>query len=276
MEMLDANVIERDLKRMREGARVLREGAVLVFPSVTSTNDVARETMLHDHLTWVAVLAEEQTAGRGRRGRSWVSQPGNGLFFTYAHAIQGPLIPDAWPLLVALCVRDALAEQTAMDLTVKWPNDLLAGGKKVCGILTEARQLEDRAVMITGIGVNVRLDLLSTPDDVKTRATSFESLGVTVDRNRLASALIHALAMLKRDVAEGLRFGDRIDAYRASCETLGKHVRAVHGSEVLEGVAEAIDEHGTLFLRDHAGNRHTLFSGEIVETAPLEGMRFSL
>ncbi|KUO96844.1 biotin--[acetyl-CoA-carboxylase] ligase [Ferroacidibacillus organovorans] len=275
MDKLDASVIERDLKRMREGGRALREGAVLVFPSVTSTNDIARDTMLHDHLSWVAILAEEQTAGRGRRGRNWISQPGNGLFFSYAHAIQGVVIPDAWPLLVALCVRDTLAELVHSELTVKWPNDILAEGKKVCGILTEARQLADRAVMITGIGVNVRLDLERTPEDVKNRATSFETLGETVDRNRLASALIHALTLLKRDVAAGLRFGDRVDAYRASCETLGKHVRAVHGNTVLEGVAEAIDEHGTLFMRDRTGNRHALFSGEIVETAPLERMRTS-
>lgn len=209
---------------------------VEVLDSTGSTNAVVAERARAGEPHGLVVAAEEQTMGRGRLGRLWVSPPRAGL--TFSVLVRPDLAPDrlGWlPLLGGLAVATALREQAGVDAALKWPNDVLIGGKKVCGLLAEA---VDGAVVL-GVGLNVTTHQDELPHD---QATSLQLEGATTtDRETLLKAVLRTLA----DVV-----GDRsYSAYRQLCSTLGRQVRVeLPGGAGVEGVAEAVDAEGRLVV----------------------------
>jgi BirA family biotin operon repressor/biotin-[acetyl-CoA-carboxylase] ligase len=145
------------------------------FFSVDSTNAFASRLLAHDHRKVAAgtmVLAESQTAGRGRMGRSWYSEPENGL---YVSMVLRPQVPTTmaplFTLGAAVAMHNAVERDTRVDVDIKWPNDLLVGGKKVCGILAEIQAEVDRVnTLVVGLGLNV--NHAGLPEDIAERATS--------------------------------------------------------------------------------------------------------
>lgn len=209
---------------------------VEVLDSTGSTNAVVAERARAGEPHGLVVVAEEQTQGRGRLDRSWVSPPRAGL--TLSVLIRPDLPPErlGWlPLLGGLAVAQALRRQAEVDAVLKWPNDVLIGDRKVCGLLAEA---VDGAVVL-GIGLNVttRREELPVPE-----ATSLALEGAVVtDRDTLLRAVLRTLA----DV-----LGDRsYPSYRELCSTLGREVRVLlPGGATVEGTAEAVDDEGRLVV----------------------------
>lgn len=205
---------------------------VEVLDSTTSTNGVVAERARAGEAAGLCLVAEHQTAGRGRLDRTWLSPPRAGLTFS---VLLRPAMPElGWvPLLAGLAVVRALREQAELDAVLKWPNDVLVGDRKLAGLLAQAI---DGAVVV-GIGLNVTTHRDELPDE---RATSLALEGAaTTDRDTVLRAVLRAMSFTEPDR----------DAYRASCATLGRQVQ-VHlpGGEVVTGLAEDVDEHGRLVV----------------------------
>ena len=203
------------------------------------------------------LVAEEQTAGRGRMGRSWVSQPGAALTFSVLlRPVTVPASRRGWlPLLTGIAVATAVRSAASVAATLKWPNDVLAGDRKLAGILAEQSGSGSGDVLVIGIGLNV-----ATPPD---------ALPVSPGGLRATSLLVEGAADVGREplLIEVLRrfeqwylpFREEPDPertgllaeYRSLCATLGRHVRIdLPGGKVLSGTAEDVDADGRLLIRE--------------------------
>jgi len=229
--------------------------AIDVVASTGSTNAdlLARAVAEPDTPEGQVLVAEEQTAGRGRLGRTWTSVPGASLTFSVLlHPDSVPAARRGWlPLLAGVAVADAVRAVASVDAVLKWPNDVLAGDRKLAGILAE--QSPDGSAVVIGVGLNVATPEAGLPvSPAGLPATSLLAEGAHVSRDAL---LIEILRDLERwylafradpDPAHcGL-----LAAYRALCGTLGRPVRVqLPVGQVLEGVAEDVDADGRLLVR---------------------------
>jgi BirA family biotin operon repressor/biotin-[acetyl-CoA-carboxylase] ligase len=237
---------------------------VQVAPSSASTNADVALAADRGAPEGLILVAEQQTAGRGRLSRAWTSPARAGL--TFSVLLRPTFPPATWgwlPLLTGLAVATPLGRLSGLDVHLKWPNDVLVGERKLGGILTEVA--DDGAAVVAGIGLNVTLrsDELPVPT-----ATSLAIEGSeVVDREPVLRAVLREierwygeLALAGGDArACGLR-----DAYRAACATLGHRVRVeLPGSRVVDGEAIDIDEEGRLVIAG-AGDRETVGAGDVV------------
>jgi BirA family biotin operon repressor/biotin-[acetyl-CoA-carboxylase] ligase len=214
------------------------------------------------------VVAETQTAGRGRRGRAWASPPRRNLYFS---AILRPELPPArapeLTLVASLAVCDAL-RQAGVDAGIKWPNDLLAGGKKIAGILTELAAEPDRVHwVVVGVGVNVNARREDFPEELRAEATS-----VLLERGQPAPRALFAAACLTAleewvDVHAEQGFAPIREAWRARSVTLGREVLVRADGREIAGRAEDIDESGALLVRAGADLTRIL-SGDVALLRP--------
>lgn len=235
-----------------------------VHETIGSTNDRARELLDEDGGDGSVVLAEVQSAGRGRRGRAWLSPPGVNL--TLSLALQPAIGAEtAWQLglATALATLEACSRVRGADLGLKWPNDVVAGdGRKVAGLLIETVTSGTRlAGAVLGIGVNVNWRVDDMPDDISERATSLASLaGGDVDRVALLSDLLDALDEEVSAVEAGR---SPLDRYRRACVTLGAEVTVDTPAGLVRGRAVALDDIGALVVDTDSG-RVSLSSGEVL------------
>jgi BirA family biotin operon repressor/biotin-[acetyl-CoA-carboxylase] ligase len=213
---------------------------VEVVPTLGSTNAAVAERARAGEPHGLVIVAEEQTEGRGRLDRSWVSPPRAGL--TFSVLLRPSLEPEllGWvPLWGGLAVAMAVREHAEVDAVLKWPNDVLIDGRKVAGLLAE---VADGAVIL-GIGLNVTTRRAELPHD---QATSLTLEGAaTSDRETLLKAVLRCLAGV---------LGDRnTTSYRELCSTLGREVRVeLPGDQSVEGTAESIDDGGRLVVGGRA------------------------
>jgi len=197
------------------------------------------------------ITAARQSAGRGRRGAAWISEPGN-LYATLL--LTEPSPKDVAPQLsfvTALAVHDAVAEcapQLGPMLSVKWPNDLLLGGKKLVGILIEGES-EPRFAVAIGIGVNCA----HHPDDTRYPATDLVSAGAVVAPERLADVLSAAMQRRLAQWQRGARFADIRADWLKRAANLGKEIQVRLPERELTGRFEGVDELGRLLLRGPSG-----------------------
>lgn len=234
-----------------------RFDAVRRFASVASTNDVAAALPAGS-----VVVADQQTAGRGRRGHTWFSPPGAGLYVSVVLAPATARIdPPRATMLLTLAAGVAIAEgvEAAAGLAteLKWPNDLLAGGRKLAGILAEGHG----DVVVLGYGVNVTETAF--PPELRDRATSLESeLGHAVDRDLVLDETLAALSRRYDDLVDG-RFDAILDAWRARApRAVGAEVSWITQGAARSGVTCGIDDHGALLVRVDGGVER-IISGEI-------------
>ena len=231
-------------------------GEPLWFAEVSSTSDVALTLAERGAGEGRLVIANVQSAGRGRHGRAWASPAGAGL---YLSAVLRPL-PHAVPLLTiaaGLAVAGGIEAATGLSPRLKWPNDIYIGDRKLAGMLAEA----GADFVILGIGINVLP--AAYPPDIAARATSLEGeLGRAVDRGLLLAECLVSLAARY----EGLQRGEAaaiVDAWRQrAASTLGRTVRWDAAGRAREGVAENIDATGALIVRTSSGPVR-LISGEV-------------
>ncbi|MFO0707277.1 MAG: biotin--[acetyl-CoA-carboxylase] ligase [Nitrospira sp.] len=227
-----------------------------LFDTLASTNSAAMTLAQSGAAHGTVVVAESQTAGRGRHARSWFSPSGKNLYCSIiARGIGSTLPLSDWlswiPLTTALAVAETVQEVAAVSLNLKWPNDLLLDDRKVGGILCEsALSPSNDPIVVIGIGVNVNVPHDSFPDDLRPIATSLvAATGQPVDRNRLLAHLCleleQGLEELRTQGASRLR-----QAYGRRCATLGRQVRVLlNEREDLFGRAESIGADGALQVR---------------------------
>lgn len=231
---------------------------VEVLARTASTNAVVAQRARDGEPAGLVVVAEQQTAGRGRLDRAWTSPPRAGLTLSVLLRPDLPPAQQGWlPLWGGLAVARALREQTGVDALLKWPNDVLVGGRKVCGLLAEVAA---PGAVVLGVGLNVstRADELPVPT-----ATSLLLEGATTtDRDTVLRAVLRTLTGVLAEASP--------DGYRALCSTIGARVRLELATGAVEGLAEAVDDDGHLVVdgRPYA-------SGDVVHLrpAPPEGRR---
>lgn len=221
---------------------------------VDSTNRQARLWAREGAPHGAAVIATRQSAGRGRRGRSWASAPGSGLWFSI---VLRPDIPEAsYPLLpfaAALATADACKDVTGADVSIKWPNDLLLEGRKITGILVE----REGTAAVMGIGINVAQKAEDFPPELQDKAGSLTQLtGQAVDMHALETALLN-------QIERRIDHFDFLDEYAARCITIGAKVQVVEVTQTYEGTAEGLDETGALLVRDDASALHRVLAGDV-------------
>lgn len=237
--------------------------AVEFHAAIGSTNDRAAE-LLRGGGEGIAVVADLQSAGRGRRGRTWMTEAGRNLAMSVG--IVPRLAPAAAGLLgiaAALAVRDACAEAASGQLWVRWPNDVVtADGLKVAGLLVETALEEDRLIeAVVGIGVNVNWSRAEMPPEIAVRATSLAELaGQAVDRITLLARLLEAL---DREVAALEAGASPIPRLHERSALRDRRVVVELGAERIEGVVAGYAADGALLLDAPAG-RVALASGEVV------------
>jgi len=234
--------------------------------AIGSTNDRARALLDEPDGAGTAVVADEQLAGRGRRGRSWTSPPGLNLMVSVGLRPR-IMVADAWMLgqAVALAARTACADDAEVGL--KWPNDLVsADGRKLGGLLVEtAIHDQELATAVVGIGINVNWRVADMPSELAGGATSLAELGGReVDRAALLGRLLDALDAEIGAVESGI---PPLDRYRAACTTIGQRVTVDLGAGAVAGLAVGLDARGGLLLETNEGAL-TVTSGEVVRTRP--------
>jgi BirA family biotin operon repressor/biotin-[acetyl-CoA-carboxylase] ligase len=212
------------------------------------------------------IVAEEQTAGRGRFGRTWYSEKGAGLYFSMI--LRPPLPAAAAPMLTlvaGLAVREAIAKLTGRTTDVRWPNDVLLDGRKCAGILLELTAEPERIkYVILGVGINVNQSEL--PPDLEGEATSLRiTCGRTFVRAELLAAVLHALdRQLAQLLAPSGRSITVTEFERRSTFARGRRVRIEDGGEIVTGVTDGLDGAGYLLLRrDDTGAVEPVYTGKL-------------
>lgn len=200
------------------------------------------------------VVAEEQTAGRGRRGRTWESASRAGLWLSLLVRPTVPVEGLGWlPLVVGVAVARALRSVADVDARLKWPNDVLVSDGKVAGVLAE--RLGDGAVIV-GVGLNVD----QTEGELPEGGTSLRLLGRSVDRTHLLIAVLDEVATTYRRWQAGI---DVAGDYAELSATLGQEVVADLGSEIVTGQAVSLGASGELVIRDARGEDRVVSAGDV-------------
>ncbi len=239
---------------------------ITVLETVDSTNNLAKGQALQGAPEGASYLAEEQTGGKGRLGRSFVSPHGCGIYLSLL------LRPDCAPAALAhvtamagVAACDAIEAVCGVRPGIKWTNDLILEGKKVAGILTElSAQWESGTLesLVIGIGINCNHRETDFPEELRDKAASIAMItGERVDRNLLAARLIARLY----DLSQGL-FQDKarwMAQYARDCITLGRQVQVIRGDRVRQGTATGLDENGALLVTYENGEQGVVFSGEV-------------
>jgi BirA family biotin operon repressor/biotin-[acetyl-CoA-carboxylase] ligase len=240
-----------------------------VFAEAESTQRLAHDWVREGAPEGAVVVADRQTAGRGRMGRQWHSPPGKGLWFSMVlmPRLNVGRVPQL-TLVAAAALCRSLRRETGLDIGIKWPNDLLIRGRKCCGILIESIAEDERLqYAVAGIGLNVNLDAADFPPDLRETATSLSiEAGAAFDRERLfASFLNEWESMYGLYLHRG--FGVIRTIWEAHNATLHRRVAVATPEGETAGVAVAVDEHGGLVLRRDDGSHVTVYAGELHYTA---------
>jgi len=232
------------------------------LPSTTSTQVVAKTLAEHGAPEGTVVVAEEMSVGRCRLGRRWHAGPG-GLWMT---VILRPRCPPAkihlFSILSGVAAAQAIEEICGVRPEIKWPNDVLIEGRKVCGVLVEASTEADTVgYLLLGVGINVNNEL---PEELRGLAVSLkEVMGRVVPRLPLLATFLLRLD----DLYEGLRRGNSesiIKEWKKRASTLGKRVRAICYDTVIEGVAVDVTRDGALLVKTEDGSVCVVQAGDII------------
>ena len=229
--------------------------------TLASTNDLAKEQASGGAENGRVVIADRQTAGRGRMGRSFYSPAGNGIYMSVILKPERPIADTAGvTTFCAVCVSNAINALYGVSSQIKWVNDVLLSGKKVCGILAEGKPCTDQSgfeYVVLGIGINVSPSPF--PEEISGIAASLESFSDArpCRAQIIAEVLKNLSPLLSGDLPDGF-----MDVYRSRSLLLGKEVRTL-SSPALCGVAEDIADDGALIIRSSDGTLHRIIAGEV-------------
>ena len=241
---------------------VIGKKDIYYYENIDSTNEKAYELAELGAPEGTLVVAEKQTKGKGRAGRRWVSPSGCGIYLSIILRPEMEMSGiQAITLITALAVIKAVKAACGLEAEMKWPNDVFAGNRKLCGILTEIRAQPDSVdFIVLGIGVNVNTPAAKLPPE----GTSLKiECGRAVDRSGLLKRLLRELEK------EYLRYKEEGFApFRQECRdissVLGRQVKISEHHRSVEGTAVDIDEKGALLVRDDSGLIQRVFSGDVI------------
>jgi BirA family biotin operon repressor/biotin-[acetyl-CoA-carboxylase] ligase len=232
---------------------------IYYYPSVTSTMEIAKNLAKKGATEGTIVIADQQTSGRGRLGRAWLSPNSNVAISIILHP---PLSCLTKLIMIAsVAVVRAIENTTGIKAEIKWPNDVMIKGKKVCGILIE-NEIKSSIVdfSVIGIGININLNPIAFPE-ISALATSLShELGKEVARAQVTCSLLSELEKLYLQAKSGISM---YKEWQKNMETLGKLVRVQSGESVEQGKAEAVTENGNLILRHPNGSFSEIIAGDV-------------
>ena len=236
---------------------------ICAMKQVDSTNNEAKRQAQLGAPAGSLFVAEEQTGGKGRLGRQWSSPSGTGLWCSLL--LRPKAVPEqvtGLTLLAGLAVARSIRALTGLNAQIKWPNDVVVEGRKLCGILTEmAAEMESVEYVVVGVGINVNTQ--SFPEEIAKKATSLLlETGKSWRRVQvLRQFLLETQALLGEWESQGT--AALLPAYTADCVTIGRQVSTHRGGRFLTGKAEGITDTGELLVRLANGSLETINSGEV-------------
>jgi len=238
-------------------------GSKIFYCLVTdSTNNDAKRLAQEDMPNGTLVIAERQQGGRGRMGRRWNSPEGGIWLSVILRPELSPTDAPKLTIMAAVAVAESIFQSTGIQTNIKWPNDILVDGKKICGILTEiSAELDIINYVIIGIGINVNNDKF--PDELKDKSISLKQIkGEKVNRVKVLASLLERLESYYFK-AERDGFEEILERWRALCINLGKQVKIIGKNESFEGIALDIDSSGALLVKKTNGTIVRILSGEV-------------
>ncbi len=229
---------------------------VVHFEATTSTNTVARQLAEEGVEEGTVVVTETQTRGKGRLGRQWVTPPGGAWLSVILKPAIDPAHAAGITLLAAVSVAKAL-RQSGVEAVIKWPNDVLVNGKKICGILTEMSAETDAvSFIVLGIGVNLNNDV-----PLETATTIKAELGHRIDRVKFVQGLLESLEEDYLTFKEQ-GFTPILWSWRRYSDTLGRPVEVTYQGEIIKGVAQDVSDDGALNVKTKDGSVRKIVSGD--------------
>jgi len=253
MDVISPELVKSGLETRFIGQRVIH------FLKCGSTMEAAKQEAKRKAAEGTVVTAEEQTAGKGRAKRVWLSPRGS-------IALSVVLYPDISQLpylimMASLAAARSIEVVAGLKTQLKWPNDVLIRGKKVCGILIENELRGDKvAWAVIGVGINVNIKMADFPEIAATATSLYDELGKELPRVEIIRCLL--VEMEKHYLS--LRHGEHIyQEWRRRLITLGKSVRVTAGGNVLEGMAEDVSRDGSLLLRHSDGRLSHIVAGDV-------------
>lgn len=239
-------------------------GEIHVFSSIDSTNEEAKRAFVKGCADRSLFVADQQTAGKGRRGRTWVSPKGEDVFFSF---LLKPVLPaecaSMLTLIAALAGAATIEKHTGEACQIKWPNDLVIHGRKVCGILTEmSADMDSVHYIVPGIGFN--LNRTDFDDSIKDMASSiFVETGKKVDR--AAFVADYAMDFMKRyDIfLKEQNLASFVEEYNNHLINVNREVKLIQKNQEIIRTALGINEWGELLVQDETGKVENIFSGEV-------------
>ena len=220
----------------------------------------------------LVLVADEQTAGRGRHDRQWISAPGDDLLFSVLFRPR-PAIAGEINMALAIAIAEAVEAECDARTQIKWPNDVRVDGAKIAGILLESSQGADGLTVIAGVGLNVNSRMRERNPDGTAAVSMSDITGTALDRRELLESLLNRLDGLYTAIKSG---NTLLPAWRERIETIGKRVDVTFTSAskknaVISGIAEDVDQSGRLLVRDDSGRLWSAAAGEVTLQAAQRG-----
>ena len=239
---------------------------IIYLDSVDSTNTYAKKKAEDPFREGTVVIADGQTVGKGRLGRHWVSAKGKGIWMTIM--LKPDILPYDAPklaIVAALAVVNALRSYCQVEAKIKWPNDIVAGGKKLCGILTEmSAEADEIKYVIIGIGINVNMEIDDFGQELSGIATSIRiEKGGTVSRKALAASVLSEFEEIYKVFVRDGSIRSFLDEYKSKSAVLEKEVILISKKEEIAGLAVDISEEGHLVVKLADGSCREVMSGEV-------------
>jgi BirA family biotin operon repressor/biotin-[acetyl-CoA-carboxylase] ligase len=237
---------------------------IYCFKTIDSTNNYGKKLAMDGAEEGTIVISDEQTGGRGRLGRTWVSPNGSNIYMSMI------LRPAIYPSeaakiteITAAAVANAIDKVTNLEVGIKWPNDIILDNKKICGILTEmSAELNDINYVIVGIGINVNIH--EFPEDIKDIATSIRmTLGGEVSRRKLVINIVKEFEKLYYDFIGTGSLKKTVDICKERSVTLGKTVKIINKNTTMIAKAIDISQNGELVIKKDDGEIINIISGEV-------------
>ncbi|MDD3985400.1 MAG: biotin--[acetyl-CoA-carboxylase] ligase [Methanobacterium sp.] len=233
------------------------------YKEVDSTNNVAKQLAEEGAEEGTIIIAEIQNRGKGRRGKTWISPPGGVWMSIILRPDIPPFNAPQLTLVTGVAVAETLAKECNLDVGIKWPNDILIGNKKVCGILTEVNASIDKVnYVVVGIGIDMNVDVPLFPPDLQKGATSLKNeLNTEINGALLVQKFLLKFEALYNKFNAG-EFPEILKEWRSLSKTIGKNVEVRTRIKTIHGEAVGINKEGILILELEDGSLKKIISGE--------------
>ncbi len=240
---------------------------IYYFPELKSTNIIAKEKALHRAEgieEGTLIIAERQSAGKGRLGRKWFSPVGGIWLSVILYPQLSPSYISRITLMTAVAAVKAIKICTQIKSQIKWPNDILINEKKVCGILTEmSAELDIISWVVVGIGINVNIDHREFPEDIQENTISLKEVsGKEVLRVKLVQTFLQEFEKYY-EILKRREFSSILKEWKLYSHTLGRKIRVDTGEKIITGEAVDINEEGALILKKEDGELAEIISGTV-------------